>query len=74
MEGIDWEMRGLHIYYDMFKNGEEIVSFQSENTKWGERSVLKIADSIDALLALSVVMTISYVMNASEDGKHTTHL
>lgn len=75
MEGLDWQMHGVMIHeYEMLKNEEEVLSFHVESTGWGFRPVLKITNDADELLALAVVMTISYVMNAGEDGKSTNHL
>ena len=74
-EGLDWEMRGVMLHeYDMLKAGEEVLSFHTESTGWGHRPVLKVADDENELLALAVVMTISYVMNAREGGTSTHHL
>ena len=75
IEGLDWQMHGVMLHeYEMLKNGQEVLSFHREITNWGDRPVLKVADSVDELLALAVVTTISYVMNASEDGTPTNHL
>ena len=75
IEGLDWQMHGVMLHeYEMLKNGQEILSFHIESTPWGFRPVLKVANSADELLALAVVTTISYVMNAREDGTSTNHL
>ena len=74
-EGLDWEMRGvMRQEYDMLQNGQEVLTFHRENTNWSDRYVLWVADPKNELLALAVVMTISYAMNSSDDGKNTTHL
>lgn len=75
IEGLDWQMHGVMLYeYEMLKNGQEVLSFHREVTRWGDRPVLKVANSVNELLALAVVTTISYVMNAKEDGTPTNHL
>ncbi len=75
IEGLDWQMQGVMLHeYEMLKNGQEVLSFHVEPTNWGRRPVLKVANYVDELLALAVVMTISYVMNAREDGTPTNHL
>ncbi len=75
MDDIDWEMRGAMLHeYDMLKSDGEALSFHTEVTPWGHRPVLHIADSVDPLLALAVVLTISYVMNAEEGGTSTNHI
>ena len=75
IEGLDWQMRGVMLHeYEMLKNGQEVLSFHIESTSWGFRPVLKVAKYADELLALAVVMTISYVMNAKEGGTSTNHL
>lgn len=75
IEGLDWQMHGVMLHeYEMLSNGQEVLSFHCEVTGWGHRPVLKVANPADELLALAVVMTISYVMNAKEDGDSATHL
>lgn len=74
-EGLDWQMHGVMLHeYEMISQDQEILSFHTEITKWGDRPVLKIADPSDELLALAVVTTISYVMNARTDDTPTDHL
>ena len=52
-------MKGVMLHeYAMLENG---------------RPVLSIADDVDELTALSVVLTISYVTNATEVEKSTVH-
>ena len=73
-EGLDWQMHGVMLHeYEMLKDGQEVLSFHTESTNWGFRPVLKVANPADELLALAVVTTISYVMNAREDGTSTSH-
>ena len=75
IEGLDWQMRGVMLHsYEMLENGREVLSMNSEYTKWGEQTVLRIADPANELLALAVAMTITYVTNAREDGESTHHL
>lgn len=75
MEGLDWQMHGVMPHeFEMLKNGQEVLSFHTELTQWGDRPVLKIASPADELLALAVVMTIGYVTNARENGTPTNHL
>ena len=75
IEGLDWQMHGVMLHeYEMLQNGKEVLSFHIDVTAWDDRPVLKTAESTDELLALGVVTTISYVMNAKEDGTPTNHL
>lgn len=75
IEGLNWKMHGVMLHeYEMLNNGQEVLSFHVESTSWGLLPVLKAAPTTDELLALAVVTTISYVMNAKEDGTPTTHL
>ena len=75
IEGLDWQMHGVMLHeFEMLKNGQEVLSFHTELTQWGDRPVLKIANPADELLALAVVMTIGYVTNARENGTPTNHL
>ena len=75
IEGLDWEMHGVMLHeYEMLKDGQEVLSLHIENTNWGTRPVLEIASTTDELSALSIAMTISYVMNAKEDGTPTNHI
>lgn len=75
IEGPDWQMHGAMLHeYEMLREGQEVLSFHREITPWGDRPVLKVASPADELLALAVVTTISYVMNAKEGGTSTNHL
>lgn len=75
IEGLNWKMNGVMLHeYEMLNNGQEILSFHVKSTNWGLRPVLKVANYSDELLALAVVTTISYVMNAKEDGTPTNYL
>lgn len=75
IDGLNWQIHGVMIHeYEMLANGQEVLSFHIESTGWGRRPVLKITDTTDELLALAVVMTISYVMNAKEGESSTNHL
>lgn len=74
-EGLDWEMQGLMIYdYDMFSGGNQVLSFHQEDTPWGYRSVLRTNDPARDLLALAVVLTISYVIPARDTERSVNHL
>lgn len=76
IEGLDWQMHGVMLHeYEMLQGGQEVLSFHTDQTPWGHRPILKITNPADELLALAVVMTISYVMNARENSEpNTTHL
>ena len=75
IEGLDWQMHGVMLHsYEMRRGDQTVLSFDKEQTTWGRRYVLKTADGVDELLALAVVMTISYVMNAEEGGNSGTRL
>ena len=75
IEGLDWKMRGVMLHeYEMLSGGQEVLSFHRTNTRWGQLPTLKINDPANELLALAVVMAISYAYNAGEDGQSTTHL
>lgn len=74
-EGLDWQFKGFMLHeYDMLKGEQEIFSVHKELTPWGSRPVLKIAESVDEILALSVALTISYVMSSKDSEENTTHL
>lgn len=74
-EGLNWKMHGVMLHeYEILSNEQEILSFHVEPTNWGHRPVLRIDAATDELLALAVVTTISYVMNAKEDDTPTNHL
>ena len=75
IEGLDWQMHGVMLHsYEMRRGDQPVLSFEKEQTTWGRRYVLNAADPADELLALAVVMTISYVMNAEEGGSSGTRL
>ena len=64
-EGLDWEMKGVMLHsYEMTSGAEAVLSFRQESL---HRFVLDVAKASDELLALAVVMTITYVMNAGSD-------
>ena len=70
MEGLDWEMRGVMLHsYEMLKGGQTVLSFQEEGSL---RHELNYANPADELLALAVVLTISYAMNM-DDGTAGTN-
>ena len=74
-EGLDWQMRGVMRHdYDMLQGSRTVLSFHQNVTAWSERPVLTVADPKEELLALAVVMTITYAMNAKEDGNSTNYL
>lgn len=74
-EGLDWQMHGVMLHeYEMLCDGQEMLSFHTEVTNWGDRPVLKVSGSANALLALAVVLTISYVMHAEESTTSTNHV
>ena len=75
IEGLDWEMRGLMLHeYDILQNGQEVLSFHQETTDWSLRPVLNVANPDDELLALAIVIAISYATNMKEDSNPTNHL
>lgn len=75
IEGLDWQMRGVMQHeYEMLSKGQEVLSFHIESTKWGERPVLNITDSSKELLALAVVLTISYITNIKENEDPAEHV
>lgn len=75
IEGLDWQMHGVMRHaYEMLQNGREVLSFNIEETQWGQRPVLKIANPAQELLALAVVLTISYAANVKETEGPTEHL
>lgn len=75
IENLNWEIRGFMLYeYDILKNGEEVLTFHKESEKWDDRPVLNVIHPSDELLALSVVMTITFIMNASDNDLPTTHV
>ena len=71
MEGLDWEMRGVMLHsYEMLKGGQTVLSFQEEESL---RHELNYANPADELLALAVVLTISYAMNMDDGTAGTNH-
>ena len=71
MEGLDWEMRGVMLHsYEMLKGGQTVLSFQEEGSL---RPELNYANPADELLALAVVLTISYAMNMDDGTAGTNH-
>ena len=75
IEGLDWQMHGVMLHsYEMRSGDQTVLSFDREQTSRGKRYVLKAEKPVDELLALAVVMTISYVMNAAEGGSSGTRL
>ncbi|MBR5474271.1 MAG: LURP-one-related family protein [Lachnospiraceae bacterium] len=74
-EGLDWTMNGLMLHeYDMIDpTGLTRLSLHEESTPFGHRPVLNIPYDTDALLALGVALTISYVIPA-EDGGSTSYV
>lgn len=73
-EGVEWQMRGVMRHeYEILQGSREVLSVHKESTGWGRHPVLKIDENTDALLALAVALTVSYVFAAREDGKNTDH-
>lgn len=74
IENLNWEMQGLMLHnYKMLKDGEEVLSLNEEVTKWGICTVLNITHPSDELLALAVVMTITYALNAPDSETATDY-
>jgi len=67
-EGLEWDMNGIMLHdYQMFHNGQMILSIrEKENPDWGIRPILEIFDPVEELMALAVVLTISYAMPAKD--------
>ena len=75
IEGLDWQMRGVMLHeYEMLHSSQEVLSFHTDVTQWGHRPVLKIADPANELLALAVVITITYAANAREGADPAENL
>ena len=71
MEGLDWQMKGVMLHsYEMLKGGQTVLSFQREDS---HRFELNYANPADELLALAVVMTVSYAMNMDDGPSGTRH-
>lgn len=70
IEGLDWKMHGVMIHnYELLKDNEPVMSFSEERLYYE----LKTKNPSDELMALAIVLTISYAMHMSDEGGGTTH-
>lgn len=69
IEGLGWEIEGSFWEHDyqVTRNGCPIVSISKEWMTWGDSYELDIRDPADELVALSVVLTIDCVVEASRN-------
>ena len=74
-EGIDVQMHGVMRHeYELLQDGYEILSYHTGTLGWGEHSILNIADSTDPLLALALVLTLSFVIPAEDSEKSVNYV
>ena len=73
IEGLGWEINGSFMAHDyqITKNGLNIVSISKEWMTWGDSYELDIADPVDEIVALAVVITIDCVTE-SKSGASVT--
>ena len=71
IEGLDWQMHGVMRHdYEMLKNGQQVLSFE----ELGEhRYELRYPNPADELMALAMVLTVSYAMNMGDGSSGTRH-
>ena len=70
IEGLDWEVEGefwCHDY-EVTTQGETVVSITKEWMTWGDSYVLSIANPMDELFALAVVLTIDCVIDSQNNN------
>ena len=70
IEGLDWEVEGefwCHDY-EVTRQGETVVSITKEWMTWGDSYVLSIANPMDELFALAVVLTIDCVIDSQNNN------
>lgn len=69
LEGLDWEMHGVMLHaYEMLKNGQQVLSFEEMSAL---RYELNYPDPANELMALAVVLTITYAMNMGDGSSGT---
>lgn len=68
VEGPGWEVKGKVMGHDytMTKDGKEIVSLHKAWLSWGDSYEMDIADDVDEVLALAVVLAIEMVIQQEE--------
>lgn len=70
IEGINWSMANMDTEgYDMVSGDKTVLSFrESHSTRHWTRNELTFDDPADELLALAVILTISYAMQMGDDA------
>ena len=63
VDGPGWELDGSFWEHDyrIWQNGQPVASITKEWMTWGDSYELDIADSVDEILALAVVLTIDCI-------------
>lgn len=72
IDGLGWEIEGdvWDHDYEIYKNGQLIVSITKEWFTWGDSYVLDIVDPADEIVALAVVLTIDCVVEAARNNNN----
>lgn len=70
IEGLNWEVAGDFFAHDyvVSQNGEPIVSISKEWMTWGDSYELDMADTVNEIAALTVVLAIDCVMATSNNN------
>lgn len=69
VDGLGWEVGGhfLEHDYEITKNGRNIVTIEKEWMTWGDSYMLDIAEGVDEIIALAVVLTIDCVVESQNN-------
>ncbi len=70
IEGLGWEIEGRFMAhdYEITKAGRSIVTISKEWMTWGDSYELTIADPVDEIVALAVVLTIDCVVESQNNS------
>lgn len=73
IEGLGWEIEGKFMAheYEIIQYGRSIVSIRKEWMTWGDSYELDIADPVDEIVALAVVLTIDCVTESGSGASVT---
>ena len=75
IDGLGWEIDGSFMAheYEITKNGYPIVSISKEWMTWGDSYELDIANPVDELVALAVVLTIDCVNESGSSSNASSN-
>lgn len=70
LDGLPWELEGNFWTHDyqLFESGTPIMHVTKEWFTWGDSYALNIADGVDELLCLCVVLAVDCVLEASQNS------